>query len=367
MAKLIVLRLVPDKPITGDQFTPYLEGGNKVLIIDAYDVSFGNQKGNRIGRAIHQPDVLTTTPLPAPAVFIPGQHTDIVQHRRPNAIPPPAIPDGTNFNWIMKAVATAVIVIDPPLLEYAEPDIILELRWGTVPATHDGPNDSQLISRFTIGYNVAVRDVALWPPADPDPRDPTLLVNAFQGIPAEDVAAYVPLPNPTKLNLNNTDASVTLPKDGSPPPFEELRAAVNRVVAKDPAVVGNPPVPLVDPPNLTPAQARHIAYEIAWNRHLEPLPAPPSTGDLENMYTSPDQTNDNARGKFEGSLITFSATHDAKAEALTKYVFSLSAAFAAMKRSQDADRAKLTFPVQIASTATAPPGAITEVSVALKN
>ena len=356
MPKLIVLRLVPEKPLSGDDFTPYLGTGGNVLIIDALDVSFGNQKGQRIGRAIHRPDVNSVIsgafPFPNPPALIPDRQTDIVQHRRPAPILPPG-----NFNLSMKAVATAVVVItSPPSAEYAEPDVIVEVKWGTVAA----PDNARLISRFSIGYNVAVRDVTPWPPDDPDPRDPVLLLSAFQDIPADFVAAYVSLTDPTKLSFNASDASVTLPKDGSPPNFEDLRTAVNLVVSQDPGAV-------VDPPNLTPAQARHIAYEIAWNRHLEPLPRPPSTTSLEAMYTSPSTSDDDARAKFEASLITYSTTHDAKGEALAKYVFSLSAAFAAASKSTTATRAKLTFPVQTQPGAVVPPGAIDEVSVALKN
>ena len=356
MPKLIVLRLVPEKPLSGDDFTPYLGTGGNVLIIDALDVSFGNQKGQRIGRAIHRPDVNSVIsgafPFPNPPALIPARQTDIVQHRRPSPILPPG-----NFNLSLRAVATAVVIItSPPSAEYAEPDIILEVKWGTVAA----PDNARLISRFSIGYNVAVRDVTPWPPNDPDPRDPTLLVNAFQDISADSVAAYVSLPDLSKLAPSATDASVTLPKDGSPPNFEELRTAMNLVLSQDPGTVQ-------DPPNLTPAQARHIAYEIVWNRHLEPLPRPPSTPALEAMYTSPSQSDDDARAKFEASLITYSTTHDAKAEALAKYVFSLSAAFAAANKSTTATRAKLTFPVQTQPGAVVPPGAIDEVSVALKN
>jgi hypothetical protein len=356
MPKLLVLRLVPETPLDGNDFMPHLGAGGNVLIIDALDVSFGNQKGQRIGRAIHRPDVTSVIsgafPFPNPAAAIPDRQTDIVQHRRPN----PILPAG-NFTWNMKAIATAVIVITaPPALEYAEPDIIVEVKWGTVA----DPGSARLIARFSIGYNVAVRDVSSWPPSDPDPRDPALLVNAFQNIPAESVAAYVSLPDPSKLTFDPSDASVALPRDGSPPNFEDLRTAVNLVISKDPAGV-------IDPPDLTPAQARHIAYEIAWNRHVEPLPRPPSTERLEAMYTSPSSDDDNARAKFEASLTTYSTTHDAKGEALAKYVFSLSAAFAAASKSRTATRAKLTFPVQPQPGAVAPPGAIDEVSVALKN
>jgi len=357
MPKLIVLRIVPDKPLDrGDDFTPFLGAGGNVLIIDALDVSFGNQRGQRIGRAIHRPDVDSAIsiqfPFPDPVLPIPDPRTDIVQHRRPI---PPSPPD--NFTWDMKAIATAVIVISsPPPLEYAEPDVILELKWGTVA----DPDNARLISRFSIGYNVAVRDVETWPPNDPDPRNPVLLLNEFQNIPAESVATYVTLSDPSKLTFDPNDAFVTLPRDGSPPNFEDLRTAVNIVISKDPAGV-------IDPPDLTPAQARHIAYEIAWNRHIEPLPRPPSTDALESMYTSPSAEDDAARAKFEASLTTYGTTHDAKGETLAKYVFSLSAAFAAARASAAATRAKLTFPVQTQPGAVAPPGAIDEVSVALKN
>jgi len=365
MPKLIVLRIVPDRPLDkGDDFTPFLGAGGNVLIIDALDVSFGNQRGQRIGRAIHRPDVDSSPTLrfPDPVLPIPDPRTDIVQHRRPHPIPPP-IPLPGNFTWDMKAIATAVIVISsPPPLEYAEPDVILELKWGTVA----DPDNARLISRFSIGYNVAVRDVETWPPDDPSPRDPVLLLNAFQNIPAESVATYVTLSDPSKLTFDPNDAFVTLPRDGSPPNFEDLRTAVNIVISKDPAGV-------IDPPDLTPAQARHIAYEIAWNRHIEPLPRPPLTDPLESiaaleaMYTSPSAEDDAARAKFEANLTTYGTTHDAKGETLAKYVFSLSAAFAAARASAAATRAKLTFPVQTQPGAVAPPGAIDEVSVALKN
>ncbi|HZO90884.1 MAG TPA: hypothetical protein VFB38_21335 [Chthonomonadaceae bacterium] len=81
MADMIVIRLHPDKPIGGADFTNYLNG----LTLTAYDLSTGDPKvGASIGTATYLPPPNPATP------WIPDPATRIVQHFRLNPSPPPS-------------------------------------------------------------------------------------------------------------------------------------------------------------------------------------------------------------------------------------------------------------------------------------
>lgn len=51
MPSLLVIRLHPVEPISGDDFTNYLDG----LTITAFEISFNNQAGTQIGQAQYLP------------------------------------------------------------------------------------------------------------------------------------------------------------------------------------------------------------------------------------------------------------------------------------------------------------------------
>src|SRR5262249_1079299 len=132
----------------------------------------------------------------------------------------------------------------------------------------------------------------------------------------------------------------------------------NAVLAAD-----QQPVPPAALGTLTPEQARHIAYEIVWGPQ-DPLPVPPSnnvpTGwdDIGALYTL--EVNDGSIGnqleqnrqQFEGNLNSYYATHNAKVDRLTRYIFALSIAVACEDLSKNAKTALLQFPVNPGSSST---------------
>jgi hypothetical protein len=243
---------------------------------------------------------------------------------------------------VLKAVATAVIVVNRPpsdANEYVNPDIILKVTRG--------PN---AVATLSIDYNVAVIDTGGAPV--PAPVDyPSL----------EAVSGLIQLVDPTRLQPG--DATVTLPKDGTPPTFADLLSAVRAVMERDPGL--GPPTPDAIAA-ITPAQARHIAFEIGWNRHVDALPDLDQPV-LENVYTLPsanDGDNPATRQKFEADRQIYRVSHDAQSEALVKYVVALAASFAAEKRSRDAS--SVGFPVPVVP-GDALSGKIKEVKVTLAN
>jgi hypothetical protein len=293
MSNLVIIRLHPEKPTDGSTFTSYLTD----LRITVSDMSFANPQGtgNGIGSAFYDP----TDP-----------NGTIVQHEI--FLPAPAF----------ASVATAAILIDPAKLpptyaEYQTSDLRLTITRGT-----------QKIVDRSLNYNVDVDAGAAVPPG----QDPILY--AVLG----PTSLYIALPDPG-IGLDPTRASVDVPKDGSPPNFDDLLLAIQRVYAGDPTGVFD-----INSPPLTQPQARHIAYEILWNRQLNPLPVPPAS--LEELYTAgPALAPDANRQKFESDLLTYSTTTDTQAEVLAKYVFALSAALACERQSNTAARVGLTIPV----------------------
>jgi hypothetical protein len=286
MPDLIIIRLHPVEPTDGVSFATYLAN----LKITVLERRFSNPSGagNVVGTAAHDPN---------PAV------SRIFQH-----LAPPLLP-----------AATAVVVITaaPGYPEYLSTDLVLQVERG-----------GKKILDQRIHYNVDVLKSVPIPPGNP-------LVYAALG----PVGLYLPLPDP-KIGLDPSLAYVEMPTDGTPPNFNALRAAVLKVLAKDPG--GAPP----DLGALTPDQCVHIAREIINNRALEPLPAPPTPLTLADLYApgSPPP-HDNERRKFEADLTTYYTVHGARADVLAKFIFSMSAAEACAKKSQIADRVGFRFPV----------------------
>lgn len=306
MPRLIILHLHPEEPTSGADFAGYLSN----LTIEAFDVSFAHLGGQPIGTASFNP---------VPAL------SSIIQHVRMEGVPPGLEP---------QAVATAVIEVNAPWPEYTTSDVFLRVRRG-----------SKRIAVNAINYNVAIRDVSSLPAPE-----------AYASL--APVGLYLSLPPPGR-ELDPSDAYVELPKDGSPPNFADLKGAIEKVLAKDPGA-GAPP----ELTQLTSAQCRHIAREIAWNRHLDPLPLPPRS--LGEMYTAPVGGDaDTARKTFEAELVRYRAVLDSRAEVLARYIFSLSAALACEKKSRDAGLAGFHFPVR--PGATTPAGKIKDAKVVLEN
>ena len=320
MARIIVLRLHPDKAVKASEFQKYLVG----LKIEAFDASFaepGGHKGAALGSTANAP-------------------SKIVQHKVLHPDPAKA----ALGQKLTKSVATAMIVLaEPAPPEYAEPDIILHVvRAG------------QIIRKVAADYNVALFKIA-----DKD-FDPKTFDPGTDVVGPTSVAAYVELPAPG-LSFDPSDAVVDLQKDGTPPNFTDLQAEVVKVLQKDPG--GTQKLG-----SLSVAECRHIAHEIAWNRHVEPIPFA-STADFEKMYTVKTdplepELDSNAQQQFQGSLAQYHAVHDADADALAKYISALSAALACEKKSAGAPRAGLSFPIQ---PGIAPTGKVQDAEVVLEN
>ena len=121
MPSLLVIRLHPIEPVTGDEFTNYLTG----LSITAHDLSFTDPTGAAtpaLGPATYiAPTTLPPSPSPDP-VPVQDPDTRIVQHF---SIDPGGLPGDFVRNF--SAVATSVIQIpDPPAGgEYRTADVRL--------------------------------------------------------------------------------------------------------------------------------------------------------------------------------------------------------------------------------------------------
>jgi hypothetical protein len=200
MPSLLVIRLHPVEPITGADFTSYLNG----LSITAHEVSFADPAGTgpAFGTAAYIAPTLPPSPSPDPSP-VPNLNTRITQHF---GIKP--IPLSTNFEREFFAVATAVIQIpDPPAGgEYRTADVRLEIKRGTNTIVHK-----------QIYYNVSVAPA----PIPPNP-------NVFPAL--QPISLHLALSSPGQVS-----PVVVVPEDGTAPHFADLRTAVEKVLNADPA------------------------------------------------------------------------------------------------------------------------------------
>jgi hypothetical protein len=242
MPSVLVIRLHPVEPISGEDFTDYLDG----LTIKAFEISFNNQAGSQIGQAKYLPN---------------NPANRIVQY----------------FDGKLKAIATAVIGISGPVAEdeYRTADIRLEIIRGT----------NEIIHKQSY-YNVRVEPVQEGDVPEPPEPINLLVLNS-------ETSLYLALPSPGE-QLSTT---FVLPEDGAAPNFANLRTAVQDVLNKE---LGN----TEGIADLTVAQCRHIAYEIIWDHMAYPLPKPKSS--LPKIYTGPleaDSAEERDRRTFEGDLL----------------------------------------------------------------
>jgi hypothetical protein len=306
---VIVIRLLPQKPVAGDDFMAYLEG----LEISISDRSFEDPGGLDAGHQLGSASYLTEGDPDA----------TIVQHLEPPLLAARA------------AVATAAIEVPDPLpfAEYQRTDLAFVVT-RTV-----GANPPQTIQVKEFHFNVDTMAGGM--PADNLPA-------TYAGL--EPTAAYLYLPKPL-VGLAPGTAYVDLPTDGSAPAFAAVRTAMETVLAQDPGA-GAPSLA-----ELTPAQCRHLAWEIVFNHALDPLPVP--SRDLETLYRGDDET---ARQQFEADLTTYYAVHNTGADVLAKFAYSVGAAIACQELTQAATMVGLTFPV-FPGLATAGPSAPTALVV----
>ncbi|MEO1449287.1 MAG: hypothetical protein AAFV07_07135, partial [Bacteroidota bacterium] len=219
------------------------------------------------------------------------------------------------------AVATSLIEI-PAGVEYKTLDLKLEI-------TRNGGQ----IKYDEIYFNVPVVNQAL--PADPN----TFRLNLF-----DQASIYLTIP-PAGQQVDPNDAYVETAPDGTPPNYQDVLDAVNKVVAADPGGA-------VDLKALTEEQSRHIAFEIAWNENIHPTPQK-SKDSLEKLYTlghGNDQDDEGSRRRFEGELQSHYAQRRAEADRLSKFVFAASAALWAEEQSKQAKNVLFRMPVVPDST-----------------
>ncbi|HEV3076950.1 MAG TPA: neuraminidase-like domain-containing protein, partial [Thermoanaerobaculia bacterium] len=310
MPNQIIIRLHPTEPTDANTFTGYLIG----LTITAFDLSVTDVQG--------------TQQIGTPAQYLPSNPAGnrIFQHF--TLVPDPLNPLNPPVPTL-QAVATAVIDVPAGGAEYLSSDVRLEIRRG-----------AETIADRSINYNVDLGSASLPNPNVIPPFPGAAPAIEFSGAVSEYLALPPPGPPP---NPNAT--SVALPADGTPPSFSDVLAAVEKVLRADPTVTSDADL-LAKLTSLSAAQCRHIAYEIVWNRQLNPLPLPPRP--LEEMYTGPHGITDPAeqdRKQFEAQLAGYYAVQNAGADRLSGFVFATSAAVACEVLSAKADRAGFTFPL----------------------
>ena len=338
MPDLIVIKLTPANPTSGEDFTKYLTNLN----IKAFDLSFGEPKiGVLIGHASGawfppsddptDPGLIDFSPA-TPTIF---QHFSFVTI---NPIGPVQVVK-------REAVATAVIAVRLPSghTEYQTADLRLEIT-----------NNGRRILDQHVDFNVAVIS------------DPFSSTNPAHYINLPITSVFFALPD-SSLGLDPTVAFVDLPSDGTAPSFKSVFDAANLVLAQDPGGGGS----LAKLSPLSAARARQVAREILWNPKLNPAPLP--LRPLEELYTRPP-TNPNLkddalkqadmdRKQFEATLMGFHATQDAHSDLLAKYVFAASAAVRAEQKTTVPSRVGFFFPVD--PTNPAPTSSIREAEITL--
>jgi hypothetical protein len=300
MPSLLVIRLHPVEPVTGTEFTAYLEE----LSITAYELSVNDPDGTRLGAARY---ITPSDPVR------PEHGTQIFQHCSVDASGVTVTVDQ------MFAVATAVIEFEPEDEEYRTADVRLVIRRN---------DDDTEIRHRQIYYNVPViPDRSI-----PDEPDHSFFINLEPSL-------YLALSPPSQ-----SSPTEILPKDGAAPNFGTLRRVVQDVLAEDPGVTGDALETTIAALNID--QCRHIAHEIIWDPDAYPLPVPKST--LWEIYTGPqasDSEDERNRRQFEGDLLTYYTTHNAEADRLTNFVFALSAAVWCEQKSREATQVGFYFPI----------------------
>ncbi len=348
MPDLIFLRLHPPKPMSPSAFTTLLTG----LEIKAFDLSFADPEGLQALSLLGTAKGLANPHLPSLVnnnVNI--ATTSILQHYADVQVTP--LPPTKERR--LEAVATALIVATRPATEYPTPtsfDVRLELTRG-----------GESITDRVLEYNVEVVTVG-----------GALSTNQknYFAMPA---SAYVTLPGAA---LDPALAHVYMPPNGEPPPFDELCAQIDKVLAKDPgpphdSLLKRAQDPVLKKSPLTPAQSRQVAAEIVWNRAAASPPDLPADAlgidPFGAMYTHPPidpavnaAEAEKARAKFEAELTGWYGSRTAETLRLAGFVFSASAAIADEVLSREAERARFDFPVD---TGPSTPGTIPQASVDL--
>jgi hypothetical protein len=228
MSNYIVIRIIPEKPVSASDFTNYLNptsAGLGPLQITAYDLSFNSPTiGQRIGTAVFVAPTAAPSPTSAgpqgtplgPAVFNPDPSSGIAQQYD---LMPAANLESAFFQ--LQSVATAIIEVPAPT---SVENLRLVAQWGSAPNATEIPVDQNY---YELTLPTAKPNLNAWPSltsADPIP-DP------WGAIPSPNLYLQIPAAPAT------TGATpLQLPSDGTPP-FDALLAAVQGVLQSDPGSI----------------------------------------------------------------------------------------------------------------------------------
>jgi Tc toxin complex TcA C-terminal TcB-binding domain len=339
MSDLIILRLHPSSPMAPNDFRNLLTG----LTIKAYDLSFADStNGALLGTAsgVASPHLGSTTnnQVTISSTAIMQHYLDVLQL-------------GGTKKRFLESVATAVVLAAPPAGHPEYPvatayDLRLEI---TKP-------DGTRIVDHRLDFNVVTSSMGS--PLSKSQK-------TYFGLGA---SAYVKLPA-TGASLDPNVAFVDLPDDGQPPPFADLVHAIDLVLTDDP---GAPNSSLIAAAPLTPAQAKHVAAEIVWNRQVYPAPQPDETLGADPfgaLYTKPPvdptitgEAIEKARPTFEAGEDGYYGSRQAELLRMAGLVYSASSAIAEEQLSIAAERARLDVPM---ITGAATPTTLSTAGVAL--
>src|SRR5271157_1816685 len=332
MSSQIVIRLLPEAPIDQATFVASLAD----LHIAVFDLTFNSvepppPRGLQVGPTVpflKPKNTITLFPNPAspndpPHSSVAPKYSTAIVSSPFSGIVQDFYTDSSGF-FVPAAVATAVINITSGQTVFENLRVVM---------TRGASSNAEQIPVGGPFYVVPL-------------STPSVQAEDFPTLPASLYLTLPPSPSPNTVNF-------AMPTDGSPPLFKTLFDAVKKVLASDPGAAAP------DLSGLTAAQCTNIAYEIVWSSQP---PLPKTTDEIDLLYTKPpndgsvSSTNpkEQERRQFEGELQAYYATRNATAGQLSKFVYSLAAAFACAKRSLNAQRALIELPILSGQTITGP-------------
>ena len=406
MPSLIVIRIVPQAPTDPNIFTNALAS----LTIEAFDLSFTNINSQPAGQSVGKASFIAA-----------GGWTPIAGHPDQSSTPP-SYPAGITNGIIQQVDSVPGAFPNPPFFQLEAVGIaIIEVNSAS---TFENLRLAVQSGAQTVPIAFDYYDVPLATGSTPNPATfgapPAPASPSPNSWAALSPSLYLQFP----ASLAGSSApTLQLSSDGTPPKFQDLLNAVQKVLGSDPgasvpistsasaaagtatlkfaagtagisagmSVSGLPgaipagttvisidatalvtlsqqlsaPVTSGTPITFTPAlgalsfeQCKNIAYEIVWSQQ-PPLPSPPPTDPLEDLYTNPPNTgamlggsggsttpnpHEGDRQQFEAQLKSYYTIANATADRLTSFVFSLSAAIACQQQSLAATQALLNFP-----------------------
>jgi receptor-binding and translocation channel-forming TcA subunit of Tc toxin/ABC toxin-like protein len=326
---IILIRLLPTEPTDAGKFSGFLDG----LTIKAYDQTIID---------------VDSTNAPTGSGEIPlGSATGSL-----------SFAEGQDWNSILQPLETVPGTTDPPKLKYAilqhvqRKDAGLGIEVGTLKSvatavivrkSRKTRKEYPTNSSYDIRLEITRDGIGIDPPSSIEWNatcytlsELPLLAPVYMGIAANGTNSTLMLPSvyayiPPPPEGNPADpATLLLNPNGQPPNFDNLLEAVNNALEDFHLTEGTKLENLTKP--LTEQQATEIAYELAYNRPLNPLPpsVPAYQADasgkptIEDLYTTPN--DDDKRNQFEGNLKGYHANLDSVARKLTNYIFAASAA-----------------------------------------